>query len=266
MNEAERKRRVLRSKAFSDWWEVRQDEEPTPSNPYQAYMIDLSLHAIVDRRDVWEKLPNRRDLPEIDLPYSGVPTYAPARKPPRRREAPYKSPELPKTGIERDIILSSEAMATSHGKPAPRVIALSRSGPLTSEAAVGLGRIMGIGPLIRANQGEIRIGTKGSRATVLAAQAHETGHVIHAQDLFTTGSKLEGLKPFKGTPSSFSDELSATKLARGHLKKTLSPKGEYPTATWFLKYGLHTYRKGWEKRGKPVKVDRSGNILSGGEY
>lgn len=265
MNEAQRRKRTLSSKAFEVWWDARKDEDPRPSNPYQAYKIDLSLHAKVNSRPIWEREPNRNDVPDVDLPFSGVPSYAPAKKPPRRREAPYKSPALPKEGIAREITLQSDAMATEHGKPAPRVTVKHYEGPLTSEASVGVGRYFGVGPLVRASQGEIKVGAKGSRVQNLAAAAHETGHVIHAQDLFTAGGpKLSGIKPFQGKEHSFSDEMAATKLARGHLKKTLKPKGEYPVATWFLKGALHSYRKGWERRGSPVKVDKEGNLVSGG--
>jgi len=270
MNAEERKKRVLKSRAFQTWWEARQDVEPVPSNPYRAYMIDLSLNAIVDRRDTWEKLPNRRDEPDVDLPERsghGVPTYAPSRKPRRRREAPYKSEAVPKSGLARDVYLSNAEMAASHGLPAPRVVTKKQSSPLTSSARVGVGRIQGEDRILTfGHQGEINVGTKGRRAVVLATAAHETGHVVHAQSL-AKGKTLKGVTPFKGIPSSMSDELMATKLARQHLKKSkaVSKKGELATGSWFLKYALDTYRKGWKTRGKPVKIGKQGTLISGGE-
>lgn len=258
----QRKKRVLRSKAFADWWEVRREQKPVPSNPYRAYMIDLSLHAIIDRRDRWEKEPNRRDIPDVDLPQEGIPTYAPSRKPRRRRAEKERSEAIPKSGLEREVALSNLAMATSFGKPAPKVRTKKREGPLQSFANVGVGRIGE--KLYHIHGGSITVGIKGPRVQVLATAAHETGHVIHAQDLVSK-KKMEGITPFKGTRASYSDERTATKLGRQHLKKTLKSKGEYPVASWYLVYALNTYRKGWKQRGKPVKVDKQGNIISGGE-
>lgn len=264
MNEAERKAQILRSHAFATWWEAREHEKPLPTNPYQAYKIDLSLKAKVEDRAHWEVVPNRRDLILIDYPpYHTAPEYAPAKKPRTRNEPPYKSPELPKSGEARELTLASETMARRHGQPAPRVVLNPNMGPLSSHAQTGVGRYRYTGEVARAGGGTITIGTRGpNKIQKMATTAHETGHVIHAQNLFGIGHKLEGARPFVASDSSYSNEHEATKLAKAELKKTLKPKGEYPKAAWYLRYALSTYSK-----HKPdLKFTNKGrDILSGGD-
>ena len=278
MNAEQRKKKVLRSKAFNDWWEVRQEVDPVPSDPYRAFMIDRSLHARVDNPKIWEKYPNRRDEPDVDLPFSGAPTYAPSRKPRRRTPRKEKSPAIPKKGLGKEAFDLTAAMAKEHGLPAPAIREHKRSGPLIGAAKVGVARLEGprdkktgkrtsviydIG-----HSGELRLGTKGSRATVLATAAHEEGHVIHARKTLVQKKKIKGIPTYSAqNPTPFADELAATTIARRHLKKSkaLNKKGEMATANWFLKGALHSYRQGWKRRGKPVKVDKKGRIISGGK-
>lgn len=266
LNAEEKKRKILKSKAFRDWWEVRQEERPIPSNPYRAFMIDRSLNAIVDRRDKWEDQPNRRDMPEIDTARKGIPTYAPSYKPRRRRSRKYKSPSVPKKGTGREVFNLAGEMATKHGLPAPEVNTTNREGPLGGYAKVGLGRGRD-GTMYRLHGGKIHIGTKGSRVQALATTAHEVGHVVHAQK--TANKNLpKGIDPYVGTTSSMSDELMATKLARKHLKEsgTLKKKGELPIANWYLGYALNTYRKGWKRRNRKPKINKQGNLIGGAEF
>lgn len=267
MNAEEKKRRILKSKAFQDWWEVRQETRPIPSNPYRAFMIDRSLNAIIDRPEDWRKEPNRRDMPEVDTARKGVPTYAPSYKPRRRTSNKYKSPSIPKSKTGREVHALASDMATSFGLPAPEVNTTNREGPLGGYARVGLGRSRDDGKLYKMHGGKIHIGTKGSRVQALATTAHEVGHVVHAQHSVT--KKLpKGIDPYVGTVSSMSDELMATKLARKHLKgsKALKKKGELPTANWYLHYALNTYRKGWKGRKRPAKINKQGNLVGGAEF
>lgn len=276
MNEQERKARILRSHAFATWWEARQTEDPVPSNPYQAYMIDVSLHAKVHPHHTWQVQPNRRDLIDVDLPRgeaNGVPTYAPAYKPRTRREAPEKSPELPKRGPARELTLRAEQMAIRHGIPAPTVVVGHGEGPLRSYTKTGAYR-MGGGALGFTGIQSVHIGTSGKSGKdrkptfqEIGALYHEVGHDVHAAARFGKGSPLPaGIAPFKGTPRSYSDEQAATKLARAEIKRTLPSKGGgQAIANWTLAYGLHTYRQGWKERGNPVVV-KGGKIISGGEF
>ena len=43
--ERQRRHQILESQQFHQWWENRRTMQPTPSNPYQAFMIDRSLKA-----------------------------------------------------------------------------------------------------------------------------------------------------------------------------------------------------------------------------
>ncbi len=267
----ERKKRVLNSHAFETWEAARSSEEPVPTNMYQAYMIDLSLHAKVNTRSKWENEPNRNDLIDIDFPSGGVPTWAPARKPPRRREAPYKSPEIPKSGISRDVFLAVERMTLRHGVPTPNVVPIHNEGVNRSYANTGIihigGRLAGYG------KPSAHIGVAGSggktRVVHISTALHEAGHIIHAQNLLGVGAKLpEGIAKFTGSPKNYADEQAATRLARAEMRKTLPTKGgALGVGMWDLAYGLHTYRRGWEGRGNPVRIDKkTQNILSGGSF
>lgn len=279
MNAKQKRDAVLKSRAFNDWWEARQEVEPIPSDPYRAYMIDLSLHAKVDNPAIWEKQPNRRDQPDVDLPFGGTPKYAPSRKPRRRSQRKYKSPAIPKKGLGKEAHVLTSAMASEYGLPAPAIREYKSKGPLIGAAKVGVARLEGkrdkrtgkrtsvifdVG-----HSGELRLGTKGSKATVLATAAHEEGHVIHARRTLILKKKIKGVPAYSAkNPTPFADELAATTIARRHLKKskTLNKTGEMATANWFLSGALNSYRKGWKRRGKPVKVNKKGQVISGGDY
>lgn len=237
-------------------------------------MIDLSLHAKVESVPAWKQKPNRRDLPDIDFPFGGVPELVPAAKPPRRREAPEKSEELPKSGVKRDLVLAIEQMAISHGTPAPVVRFGHREGPNKSYARVGLYRMpngKGGYDLVKGGQSEIYIGVAGLKSTShssIATALHEQGHISHARALVGEGKIPEGIAAFTGGPRSYSDEQQASRLARSHAKKAFGKrKGTVALINWDLRHALGTYVEGWKTRGKPVKLERGTNkILSGGEY
>lgn len=261
----------MSSHAFRDWWANRSQEEPVPSNPYQAYMIDLSLSAKIENRHKWENAPNESDQIQIDFPFAGAPNYAPAHKPPQRYEPTEKSPEMPKSGLSRELQIAADEMAIKYGIPAPIVNTFS-GGINRSYARVGVGRFHG--QLIKAGGGVVNIGMRnvGERKTLTPVEYgtlyHEVGHVIHAQ----TSVLPEGQRPknmtnlFSASPLNYSDEHFATVFAREQIKRKLKTKGEQPIAMWDLRYALHTYQVGWKHRGKPVKIDTLGNILSGGSF
>jgi hypothetical protein len=258
-----KRERILNSQAFKTWWEARQEVDPTPADPYRAYMIDKSLNAVIEPI-VWDRQPNRRDRSGVDSPREGIPTYAPAKKPPKRIEPPYKSPELPRDPSAASIHKFSGDMAANFGMVAPAVKTHREIGPLGSFARTGLGRYGGPkGEIARYSRGEIHIGVKGKLTPQkIATTAHETGHVIHAQNLFERKPALSGLIPYSARPKVYSDEHEATKLAKQFLKKTQKPE-HYKEQAWFLRYAIGTYSKSWKLRGDPVKF-KDGKLLGGG--
>lgn len=272
MNESERRERTLHSKAFKDWWEVRSREEPIPSNKYQAYQIDKSLHAKIQPRPIWAIEPNRADQFKIDFPDEGVPTYAPAAKPPRRREAPEKSPELPKVGVRRELMLAAERMAQRHGIPTP-TIDFTRESVRRSSTHTGVYQEGVQGNLKFSGRQNVRLGIAGDKdkaikVVTLGTLFHEIGHDIHARARFEVNPQLAGIRPFSGKHKSYHDEQAATRIARTEIKRVLPTKGgAQAIANWDLREALQTYKEGWIRRGHPVKIEKGTNrILSGGEF
>lgn len=264
----EKRRAVTNSRAFRTWLAARNETEPTPSDPYRAYMIDLSLDAKISEKRPWKKEPNRLDLIDVDFPYSNAPNWRnrPARKPKQRhREAPEKSPTLPKDAASRELTLAAEQMAIHYGQPAPTVRVSRGKGALSSYARTGVGALQG-GNLIRVGGGMIDIGVKGSKLSpqAKAAAFHEVGHVVHAQKSFKHETLLAGVKPFGaglgGSKTKYADEQAAWKFADPFIA-AMPTKHAQPVARWTKAFALHTYRRGAERRGTKLKINKKGEIV-----
>lgn len=63
---------ILESEEYDKWYEARRHIQPSPTNPYQAFMIDRSLRAKPYDESSWEDYVNRSDFEPIDNP-QGVP-------------------------------------------------------------------------------------------------------------------------------------------------------------------------------------------------
>lgn len=63
-----RKVRILKSKRFKEWWRARRTQSPAPRDPYRAFMIDLSLRASLQRKEVWKHRTNWSDHARVDFP------------------------------------------------------------------------------------------------------------------------------------------------------------------------------------------------------
>lgn len=61
-----RRKNVMDSPEFHKWWENRREIQPTPSDPYRAFMIDRSLHARHYDEVSWQDYVNRSDYPPVD--------------------------------------------------------------------------------------------------------------------------------------------------------------------------------------------------------
>lgn len=128
------KKKVLESEAFDKWYEARRAIQPTPSNPYQAYMIDRNLRAKPYTEESWGDYVNRSDLEGVDNP-QGVsmgrapiqrthrsPTFVPASKvrpqhehEPLFQEAVSMREDFKKTYGINDVDIVVEKRGTGNG-------------------------------------------------------------------------------------------------------------------------------------------------------
>lgn len=128
------KKTALESEAFDKWYEARRHIQPTPSNPYQAFMIDRSLRAKPYDEPSWEDYVNRSDLEPVDNP-QGVPiegepihrkhrreTFVPATKirpvhehEPLFQEVVSMREDFKKTYGINDVDIIVEKRGVSHG-------------------------------------------------------------------------------------------------------------------------------------------------------
>jgi hypothetical protein len=179
-----RKRAILSSHAFGEWWQWRQHIHPHPSDPYRAYMIDIGLYARVHRKEVWQTRVNRMDYPPVDLPLH-APAYKrrlPARKTIRRFK-PVPMAAQPYGGLPRADwmgIYEKEAERIAEHYHVPRVdVEFERraSGAFYSPSSYGTPRI--VMPYEYAKQralGEKHLKAQQPKSTF----RHEFGHHIHS--------------------------------------------------------------------------------------
>jgi hypothetical protein len=175
----EKRRQVLGSRAFQEWWSARRHIHPIPSDPYRAFMIDIALTAKIHRKEIWRGRTNRADYPPVDLP-SHVP--APKRRMPSRKEErrfkPIPTPAMPygeKTEIEKGLEGLAEQMSERYHIPKPQIVFERGEGALGSGYYAGE---LGFLPPF------IKIGVKGGKPAVpqiFGAFEHEFGHHAHAK-------------------------------------------------------------------------------------
>lgn len=119
--------------------------------------------------------------------------------------------------------------------------------------------------MLRIGGGLIQVGGGGkSKTQKQAAMFHEVGHVVHAQATFR-GETFAGLSPYsgtRGTKQAYADEQAAWRLAEPFLA-AMPRKGVQPVGRWTKAFALHTYRRGAEIRGKPIKITKEGKIIGG---
>lgn len=223
-----RRRQVLESGAFQEWWSARQNIHPIPSDPFRAFMIDIGLVATVHSRLIWQGRTNRADYPPVDLP-SHVPSHK-RRMPSRKQEARFKrmpmaaQPYLETSPLEKELETLAESMAERYHVPKPRIRFERREGALTS--SYWAGQFGGFEPFIK-------IGVKGrSQPQIFGAFEHEFGHHAHAK---------KGLSGTSGVSEAF---RSATRIEMEEMAWTLADpfmKQRRQEQKWLKQFALGTY-------------------------
>lgn len=187
---SQKKELIMSTQAYKEWWEARQSQSPVPSDPYRAFMIDISLRALRTRREIWEHNTNRTDMTEVDFPtgYGYRPTKPRSvpRKQEHRRPArfpEYVRPQSVMSAFESEIRRRTEEFSSKMRVPVPRVI--MGKGILKSYYSSGWGmRRTRFGvPREAVHVGEplIFIGaSEKAKPQTYAALYHELGHHTHA--------------------------------------------------------------------------------------
>jgi hypothetical protein len=233
MREAAGKRRqVLSSYAFQEWWSARKHIHPIPSDPYRAFMIDIGLVAKIHRKEIWRGRVPRADYPPVDLPRF-IP--APKRRLPSRKEErrlkriPQAAMPYPeKLQIEKELETMAEQMSETFHIPKPQIFAERGEGALGSayfEGELGL-----IPPFIKVG---IKGHKEGGKPQIFGAFEHEFGHHAHAKIGLPEG--VFGLSTEFRMASRAERERKAWKLADPFMKQRRQEQ------KWFKKYALGTY-------------------------
>jgi hypothetical protein len=230
-----RRRKIMTSQRFHDWWAARRGIHPVPADPYRAYMIDKSLHAKIHRKEVWQYRTNRADYPPVDLP-TWVP--APKRRMPTRKEerrfatVPRAAVPFEATEFEKGLGKLGEEMAEHYHVPRVKVYYERGEGVLESAYFHGLAGIM---------EPYVKIGTKGQaglgvQKQIFSGLTHEVGHHVHAKF---------GLEPSLAAAGKMSLEFAtAPKIAREQKAWEFADpfmRQGRPIQKWLKKYALGTY-------------------------
>lgn len=230
MREASEKRRqVLRSYAFQEWWSARKHIHPIPSDPYRAFMIDIALVARIHRKEIWRGRVPRADYPPVDLP-SFIP--APKRRLPSRKEE-RRLKRMPKTAmpygekteLEKGLESLAEQMAEKYHVPKPELFFERGEGALGS--SYFRGEIGLLPPMIKT-------GVKGkSKPQIFGAFEHEFGHHVHAR--VGLPPSVSGIgEGFRLAPR-IERERKAWEFADPFMRQRRQEQ------KWFKKYTLGTY-------------------------
>ena len=245
--EASAKRRaVMTSGAFQEWWSARQHIHPVPSDPYRAFMIDIGLTAKIHTKEVWRGRTHRADYPPIDLP-SGVP--APKRRMPSRKEErrfkrvpKFALPYGEKTELEKGLVVLVEQMSEKYHVPRPRIFFERGEGALGSAYFAG---DIGLMPSF------IKIGVKGkSKPQIFGAFEHEFGHHAHAK--IGLPMQAMGVSTEYRAASKIEKEQQAWKFADPFMQQRRQEQ------KWLKQFALGTYTG----KVKPETVRKSYGILS----
>lgn len=230
MKEAtEKRRQVLRSYAFQEWWSARKHIHPIPSDPYRAFMIDIALVAKIHRKEVWRGRVPRADYPTIDLP-SFIP--APKRRLPSRKEERHLKrmpkaamPYGEKTELEKGLESLAEQMSERYHVPKPQILFERGEGAMGS--AYFRGEIGLLPPMIKA-------GVKGiSKPQIFGAFEHEFGHHVHAR--VGLPPSVSGIGTGYRLAPTIEKERKAWEFADPFMKQRRQEQ------KWFKKYALGTY-------------------------
>lgn len=231
-----KRRAVMASKAYREWWEWRQTIQPTPTEPYRAYMIDLSLEARLFPKGLWKHRTNRADYPAIDLPL-GMP--APKRRvPPRkhfRRYKPVPAPaiRLERTAFQKELEQELRAFEEAYHLPPTKLIfeKYRRGGAYSPELRT---------IYMPTTSTEKKVPLASEQPLVI--MLHEAGH--HAHFAYggaekAMGTSLQGIileKPAIYGKGRIPTERTAWKIAKHYLGKRYTPR-----MGWQKRWSFGTY-------------------------
>lgn len=255
-----RRAMVLSSEAYREWWAVRQDTNPRPTDPYRAFMIDGSLRARQASKDKWGMLPNRLDHGFIDSHGSEeFPIFAPA---PKTREVQgRKHPEIKRdvrkpSPIQKEVLQMYGQASQNYGIDMPDVN-FNRHEVDSPLANAGMSPAWDP-TRKRIKHARIELPTKGSRGAVVAIAAHELGHYIHGganPEVLAKQGVTHVYRPkserMGGAEETFKVEQAATKIGKSLPVFRRMPKLEQARGAWQLRYALETYRKTASARSDP---------------
>lgn len=228
-----RRRLVMGSRAFQEFWSARQHIHPIPSDPYRAFMIDIALRAEIHTKEIWRGRTPRADYPPVDLP-SHIPAYKrrlPSRKEERRlKRVPRAAmPYETLTELEKQLDVLVERMSEHYHVPKPRLIFEREVGLLKSSYFAG--EIGLLPPFVKIGvKGQEK---KGTYPQISSAAEHEIGHHVHAK---------------AGLPPTFQGISVAYRLAPKQKKEREAWKFADPfmeqrrqEQKWLKKFALGTY-------------------------
>lgn len=241
------------------WYRHRIKESPRPSDPYRAYMIDLSLNAGKPKKiEAWQKEPNRHDISKIDTPMfatgSEFPIFSPAPKPrgrregrkPQRKGVTYAVPESKPTH-QKEIVHLIETSVMKYNTAAPQIVIEKGRSVTSNRNFFSPARNPYTGKI---HGGLINVQGEGRRGTTIAIAAHETGHFIHAnaspEVLKAEGHNVQyRVKSERrgGSAETFAIERTATKIGASLPAMQKLPKQEKAAGLWALRMYSETYRR-----------------------
>lgn len=229
---AEKRRQVLSSYAFQEWWSARRHIHPIPSDPYRAFMIDIALVAKIHRKEIWRGRVPRADYPPIDLP-SFIP--APKRRlPSRKEERRFKKvpmvamPYGEKLQIEKELDTLAEQMSETLHVPKPKIFAERGEGALGSGYYAG--ELGFLPPFIKIG---IKGHKEGGKPQIFGAFEHEFGHHAHAK--IGVPSLVSGVSTEYRVASTIEKEREAWKFADPFMKQRRQEQ------KWLKKHALGSY-------------------------
>lgn len=235
----ERRRQIVTSKPFREWWTARRNIRPIPSDPFRAFMIDLGLFATPLRKQYWRHRTNRSDYPPIDLP-RGAPRERrrlPSRKEERRRyrRIPKFAKPVKLTPKMKEIKKRGEAMLERFHLPAV-------SWRFVPEKGEGISSIVHQS-LFGGRKAIVQVGTKGGFYPALGATRHELGHHGHYIYEGLPEQKIMGIEEAKPyfRASEIEREKIAWKIGELDLLKAKEPMVGVRIQKWTKAYYLGTY-------------------------
>lgn len=246
MTPEQRRKLIMTSRAYKMWWAARSTQDPIPSDPYRAFMIDLSLRARLHRKPWWKKHTNRSDYPTVDNPVpmgrrptKPRPTPRKQKGKPRKRRPEWKPKKrLPTSPVEKEFQKRAEEFAAKYNVPVPRVMvgkgvmSSFYKGGFGYDVVVQKGKVKRT--VVQRSEPLVFVGyaPKG-KAQSEAALYHELGHHV---DFWQKIRQSGGL-----SKKVLGSRLKQERRAWTHADPFLQT--QRPVQKWMKRFTLESYRK-----------------------